>query len=129
MEKLCYFLYVILKNPKSNDQSFYNAYLGFSFLQYLNLASVFILINHFTLYRADKKTAFFLSLSFFGVILIFNFYKLLKKKDFIISVNESLPKNKKKIGMLLTWVFIVFSFVFFYLVMNNFGPEGVIETK
>ena len=129
MEKLYYFFYRILHNPKQSKLSFYNAYLGFLFLQYLNLGSVFILINYFTKYTAPKKTAFFLSLFVFGIILIFNYYKLFDKKELIVLTYEKLTDREKQFWILLTWGFIIFSFCFFYYVLENFGPNGIVQKQ
>ena len=68
-----------------------------------------------------------MSLFIFGIILIFNYYKLFDKKELIVLTYEKLTDREKQFWILLTWGFIILSFCFFYFVLENFGPNGVIN--
>ncbi len=117
IEKLYYLFYKVVKTRGGNDQSFFKAYIGFCFLIYMNLASTLGLINYFFKYRISKDTSIYGGLFVFGIILLYNYFSLWVRNEEIIAKYENLS-NKN--GKLLIWSFIILSFSFFYIVLENF---------
>nr|WP_233167023.1 hypothetical protein [Pedobacter sp. ASV2] len=83
----------------------------------MNLASTLGLINYFFKYRISKDTSIYGGLFVFGIILLYNYFSLWVRNEEIIAKYENLS-NKN--GKLLIWSFIILSFSFFYIVLENF---------
>lgn len=118
LEKLYYEFYRILKTDRKNDQSYFNAYIGLSFLIYLNIASVFVIVNYFVKYKVSKDASVVSSIIVFGLVLLFNLFKLWKKKRQITLKYDSL-NNREKFKWSI-WLFIAVSFLFFYYGVKYF---------
>ena len=117
MERLYYLFYRIIKTERKNGQPFFNVYMGLSFLEYMNVGSIFGIVNYFLKYRIPKNMAVSVTFVFFGFILLYNYFSLWLKKEEIVSKYKKLP-NKN--GSLLIWGFIIFSFCLFYIVLEYF---------
>lgn len=117
LERLYYDFYQILKTQRKNDQSYFNAYIGLSFLIYLNIVSVFIIINYFVKWKASKDVSVISSIIVFGLVLLFNVFKLWNKKK-QITLKYDLPTANQKNYRWPIWLFIVVSFLFFYCVVE-----------
>jgi hypothetical protein len=116
-DRLYYLLYKLIKTDRKNDQSFFNAYIGLSFLEYLNIASLLAFLIFFVNFRIANTASFYGALLVFGVILLYNYFSFWVRKDLIISKYENQPiKN----GKLLIWGFIIISFSLFYVVLEYF---------
>ncbi|MFA4868904.1 MAG: hypothetical protein WC623_11925 [Pedobacter sp.] len=116
IEKLYYLLYKVVKTTRKNDQPFFNSYLALSFLEFMNLATIFGIVNYFLKYRISEDIGVKATLIIFGAILLYNYFRVWVKKEAIISKYESLPNSNNK---LIAWVFIILSFSFFFIVLNN----------
>lgn len=113
MEKFYYLFYNLIKTKRKNDQSFFNSYIGLTFLEFMNLATVFRIVNNISTFVVPKNTAIYGGLVVFGIILLYNYFFLwLKKDDIILKYQE----QKDKSGKLLIWSYIILSFVVFFSV-------------
>lgn len=117
LERLYYDFYQILKTQRKNDQSYFNAFIGLSFLIYLNIASIFIIINYFIKYKISKDVSIVCSIIVFGLVLLFNLFKLWNKKKQITLKYDLVIANKKNYRWPI-WLFIIISFLFFYCVVE-----------
>lgn len=115
MERLYYLLYKEIKTTRKNDQSFFNAYMSLSFLIYINLGSVFGVLNYFLKAGISKDASVMGGLVVFGLVLFYNYFMLWRKKEDIVLKYDSKAKSNNR---LLLWIFIVLSFVVFYLVLQ-----------
>jgi DNA polymerase sigma len=107
----------VVKTTRRKDQPFFNAYIGLSFLEYMNLGSIFAVVNYFLKYRVSKDASIYGTLILFALILLCNYFSLWVKKEAIVSRYDSLPiKN----GKILVWIFIILSFSIFFIVLNYF---------
>jgi hypothetical protein len=116
IEKLYYLLYKVVKTTRKNDQPFFNSYLALSFLEFMNLTTIFGIVNYFLKYRISDDIGVKVTLIIFGAILLYNYFRVWVKKEAIISKYESLPNSNNK---LIAWAFIILSFSFFFIVLNN----------
>jgi len=82
----------------------------------MNLATIFGIVNYFLKYRISEDIGVKATLIIFGAILLYNYFRVWVKKEAIISKYESLPNSNNK---LIAWVFIILSFSFFFIVLNN----------
>ena len=113
IEKFYYLFYKEVKTTRKNDQSFFNAFIGLCFIVYMNLASVFCVVNHFVKHRfGDEATT--IGLLCFGIIIAFNYWAIWIKKEAIILHYE---KTKVRYGRLMFWFVISLSFTIFYFVL------------
>ncbi len=117
LERLYYDFYQILKTQRKNDQSYFNAFIGLSFLIYLNIASVFGIINYFIRYKVSRDVSVISSIIVFGLVLLFNVFKLWNKKKQITLKYDLLTANQKNYRWPI-WLFIVVSFLLFYHVLE-----------
>jgi hypothetical protein len=113
MEKLYYLFYDLIKTQRKNDQSFFNSYIGFTFLEFMNLATIFKIVNNVSKFVIPKNAAIYGGLMVFGIILIYNYFFLWLKKDHIILKYQ---KQEDKSGKWLVWSYIILSFVCFFSV-------------
>ncbi|KIA95236.1 hypothetical protein OC25_07955 [Pedobacter kyungheensis] len=117
IDKIYYLLYKVLKSNGKNDQSFFNAFLGLCFLEYMNLWSIFGLVNYFFKYRITKDESVYCALITGGIIFIYNYFILWNKKEIIVKKYDNSPiKN----GMILIWGLIIFSFSLLYIILEYF---------
>ena len=115
IEKLYYLLYKVVKTTRKNDQPFFNAFLALGFLEFMNLGTIFGIVNYFLKYRISEDIAVKSTLIIFGIILMYNYFRVWVKKEAIISKYDSLPNKNNK---LITWAFIILSFSIFFTVLN-----------
>lgn len=117
IERLYYLFYKVVKTTRKNDQSFFNAFIGLCFLEYMNLGSIFGILNYFLNLRITKNASIYGALAIFGTFLLYNYFTLwIKKEDVIAKYDNSPIKN----GKLLIWGFIILSFSLFYIVLEYF---------
>lgn len=93
---------------------FYNAYLFFCFLQLLNALSIVSLFRSRTNNVVSNETATIISLFIFGVLLLFNYFILLKEKNKISEAYKDLSKKDKMFGFVITLFYISLSFYLFF---------------
>ena len=119
IERLYYLFYKVVSSKKENNQSFFKAYIGFCFLEYMNLGSIFGIVNHYVKYSIPEKGPLYGTVFIFGGIMLYNYFNLWIKQKHIVSKYENLP-NKN--GAFLIWAIIIFSFSLFYVVLE-YGVE------
>lgn len=117
IERLYYLLYQVVKTTRKNDQPFFNTYLALSFMEYMNLGSIFGIVNYFLKYRIPKNTSVKVSLVAFGVILLYNYFSIWVKKEEIFYKYDRLPNKNNK---LIVWTYIILSFSICFIVLNYF---------
>lgn len=115
--KLYYLFYKAIKTSRKGDQSFFNAFVGICFLEFMNLGSIFAIANHFLKYNIEKNLAINAGLSIFVIIIIFNYFNLWTRKEIIILSNE---KMHYRYPRSVFWAIVIFSFSFFFLVLEYF---------
>jgi len=117
IDRLYYLFYKVVKPTQRNGADFFKAFIGFCFLEYMNLGSIFGIANHYLKYRVPKNGPIYAIIVVFGSIVIYNYFTLWVRNERIVSKYEEL-QNKN--GGLLIWLFIILSFTFYYLVLTYF---------
>ncbi|SMC75607.1 hypothetical protein SAMN04488524_2585 [Pedobacter africanus] len=115
-----YFLHRDIERANKGGQSAFNAYIGLSFFLYLYLGSLFGIINFFLKMNIPRNDAMLVSLVAFGVILVYNYFYLLRKTEEITLKYNNLSAANKKLGSIFIWSFIIISLCLFYIVLQNF---------
>ncbi len=114
MKRIYYFLFLILRVKGKDKMGFYNAYLFFCFLQLLNVMSIISLFRPRTNSVVSDETATIISLMIFGILLLLNYFVLLKEKNKISEAYKDLSKKDKMVGFVITLFYIVLSFYLFF---------------
>lgn len=98
------------------------AMITISFLQFINLLTVFVLLVHgvklFEPFALSKELAIFIGLTLYGI----NYLLFLKNKKFL-KIEEKFDKKSKKlkkVRIILFWAYIILSFVLLFVVLERF---------
>jgi hypothetical protein len=116
-DKLYYLFYKEIKTKRKNDQSFFNSYIGFSFLEYTNLASIFATLNYFMKFNFSKDASIYGGLLGFAGIMLYNYFIIWLRKELIV---DSYEKIKVKNGKVIIWTYVLLTFIIFFLVLEYF---------
>ena len=121
MQYLYFRFYIDFKRVKTNTNPAFNAILGFSMFQMMNLASLYILYKYLTkssfvsisenIYEDSKMFA----LIFGGLLLGFNYIFLYKKRDLIFKKYDDESIEKRKQGFIVLLLYCIISFVITFI--------------
>lgn len=117
MRQRLYYLFYKEVSTRGRTDQFFKAYIGFCFLEYMNLGSMLGALNYILKYHIPKNGPLYGTIFIFGGVLLYNYFTLWVKKEDIVSNNENRPN---RYGRLLIWSFITLSFSFFYVVLKYF---------
>ncbi len=117
--ELYYWTYSILKKIKTNDNPEFNAFLGISSFQYLNVVSLFGVVNYFLVLNTTKKLVILASLVVLAAIAIVNYYSFFSKRDDIKKKYERFSPARRKKGQLFLLLYVLVTLVLFIYVLAN----------
>jgi Na+/H+ antiporter NhaD/arsenite permease-like protein len=117
--ELYYWLYTILKKIKTNDNPEFNAFLGISSLQYLNIASLFGVANYFLVLNITKNLVILASLIVLVVIAIVNYYNFFSERDELKKKFEKFSPARRRKGQLFLLLYVFVTLILFIYVLAN----------
>ncbi len=117
IEKFYYLFYKEVKTTRKNDQSFFNAFIGLCFIEFMNLGSVFSIVNHFLKYRVQENVAVIVAVGVFAIAIACNYFVIWVIKEKIIFKYQNSPT---KYGKAIFWGLIIFSFALCFFVLEYF---------
>jgi hypothetical protein len=117
--ELYYWLYELLKKIKTNDNPGFNAFIGISFFQCMNVLTLGGIANYFLSLDISKSTAVYSGIFLYVSLTTVNFFILFRKKDEIIKKCEKLPAERKSKGQLYFWLYALITIGFFIYVIIN----------
>lgn len=120
IQKIYYLIYYKTRDQNLKKQSAFNALLEISFLEYLNLASLFVVINSFINFKIPKDQASLISIFIFGLIVLFNYIFLYLRIETISDKYDSIAEDKKKKFKLLIRIAAICSLVLFFYLLKSF---------
>lgn len=119
-----YWLYELLKKIKTNDNPEFNAYLGISSFQFLNVLTLVGITNFFFALDVSEDTAIYLSIFIYVSITAVNFFSLFRKREKIIKKYEKLPVERQRKGKLYLWIYMLTTTgLSMYVIINLVTPK------
>lgn len=116
--QLYYWMYHYLTKVKTNDQPFFNAYLGITFFFCLNITAVGRTLYHFKLISSDKEGASLLGIVMYLFVSIPLFFHLFQRRKLILDTINRYSIQKLKMSKVYFWAYIFTSLTLMYLVLQ-----------
>jgi len=117
--EIYFWMYSYLSRIKTNKTPAFSAYLIVSVLQIFNLGTLFVWINYFLKFDIDKISSIYLGLFLAAIFSIVNYFVFYAKRDFIFRKLEELQSNRKIKGQIYFWLYVILSFVIFFMSVAN----------
>ena len=119
-----YWLYEYRKKSKSNNTPGFDAFLGVSFLQCMNVLILFGVANYFLAIDISKNLATYAGIFLYISITVVNYFNLIRKKDEIIKKCEKLSTQRQSRGKLHFWLYTLITLgLFIYVITNLVTPK------
>ena len=123
-KELYYRLYELLKKVKTNDNPGFNAFIGISFFQCMNILTLGVVANYFLNLDISKSSAIYSGIFLYVSLTVVNFFILLRKKEEITKKYEQLPIERQGKGKLFFWVYaLITTVLFIYVIVNLVAPK------
>lgn len=117
--ELYYLLIQTLKKVKTNDNPAFNAYIGISFFQGLNLLSFLIVFRYFFFVNIEKDLAIIMGIFIWLSITCINYFTLYYKRNDIVKTFEHYSNGWHTRGNVFLWTYMILTnLTFFYLAFN-----------
>lgn len=121
--EIYYWLYEYLKKSKTNTPGF-DAYLGVSLLQCMNVLILFGIANYFLAMDISKNLAAFAGIFLYISVTVINYISLFRRKDVIIKECEKLSKERQSRGKLHFGLYTLITIgLFIYVLLNLVTPK------
>jgi Kef-type K+ transport system membrane component KefB len=111
-----YWLVKILMTIKTNDTPRFNAFIGISFFQGINVLSLIGILNSFLKLNISRNIAVFTGLFVWIGVSLFNFVYLFLNSESIIEAFDSKPKRTT--GKALLIIYMIATLIIFFYVIN-----------
>jgi len=123
-KELYYWLHELLKKIKTNDNPGFNAFIGISFFQCMNVLTLVGIANFFFVLDISKDTAIYLGIFIYVFITAVNFFSLFRTREEIIKKFERLPIERQSKGKLCLWLYMLITIgLFMYVIINLVTPK------
>lgn len=123
-KELYYRLYELLKKVKTNDNPGFNAFIGISFFQGINILTLVRIANFFFTIDISKDTAIYSGIFIYVSLTAVNFFSLFRTRKEIIKKFEKLPIERQSKGKLYLWLYILITIgLFMYVIINLATPK------
>jgi hypothetical protein len=106
-KELYYWLHELLNKTKTNDNPGFNAFIGISFFQCMNVLTLGGIVNYFFEIEISKDTAIYSGIFIYVFLTVINFFNLFRKREEIIKKFEKLLIEKQNKGKLYLWLYIL----------------------
>jgi hypothetical protein len=110
----------LLDRIKINDNQEFNAYIGISFFQCVNILTIAVFVNYLFNFCLNRNTIIYSGIFIYVSIALVNYFYLFNKKDEIIMRFEKLPIKRKFRGRLYFWLYIIATIALFVYAIENF---------
>jgi hypothetical protein len=122
-KELYYWLYELLKKIKSNDNPGFNAFIGISFFQCMNILTLVGIVNHFFALEISKNAAIFLGIFIYFSLTGINIFHLFRTRIEIIKKFEKLPTQRQNKGKLYFWLYMLVTIGLFMFIIINLSSH------
>ena len=117
-----YYVYEIHTGKGSENSKFFSAITGITYLQSVNLATVWGLMNYFIEFEISKDLLIFLCSIIPVIFSVINYSYLYRNKNEIIKKVEGFSEKREKTGKMFFVVYIIASLFLMFFVIKNFVP-------
>ena len=93
-----YYVYEIHTGKGSENSKFFSAIIGISYLQSMNLATLWGLLNSFFDFVITKDSVIFFTLIISVIISVVNYFYLYRRRNEIVKKVEGYSTKREKIG-------------------------------
>ena len=121
-KEFCYYLFDFHTGKESDKNKFISALIGISFLQGMNILSIWGIINYKLNLVIPKDSLVFIGISFWILITGTNYFLLYKKRISIIKRVKEFSIKREKIGKTFFVIYIIVTLLISFYVMKNFVP-------
>jgi hypothetical protein len=123
-KELYYWLYELLKKVKTNDNPGFNAYLGISFFECVNVLALVGIVNYFFALDIPRNIAVYFGIFIYVSLTAINFFSLFRKRNEIIKKLEKYSTERQNKGKLYFWLYALTTIVLFiYVIINLVKPK------
>jgi len=123
-KELYYWLQELLKKIKTNDNPEFNAYIGITFFQCINVSTLVRIAIFFFDLDISKDTAIYSGIFIYVSLAAVNFFSLFRTREEIIKKFETLPIERQSKGKLYLWLYMLITIgLFMYVIINLVTPK------
>jgi hypothetical protein len=119
-KELYYRLHKLLKKLNINDNPEFNAFIGISFFQCINILSLWVIINYLLNLDISMHNAIYSGVFLYVSLTTVNFFVLFKKKKVIKKKYDQLSTERQNKGKLYFWIYVVLSLMIFFVSVSYF---------
>ena len=121
-KEFCYYLYEIHTGRESDNAKFSSAIVGITFLQEMNIISLWGIINYIFKLVIPKDSIIFMGISIWLIITILDYVLIYRKRVEIAQKVENFSFKRKRIGEVLFVLYIIATLFTIYFVIYNLAP-------
>lgn len=118
-KELYYWMYYYLRQIKTNKTPAFNAYVIICALNGMNIETLAAIVNYFAKIDGTKFSAVYVGGGLAGILYIINYFSFYSKRKDIFEKHDKLEGIRKTKGQIYFWLYIVLTFVIFFLVVAN----------
>jgi len=123
-KELYFHLYGSLKKVKTNDNPGFNAFIGISFFQCMNILTLLRIAKYFFTLDIPKSTAVYSGIFIYVSITAVNFFSLFRKRNEIIKKFGEYSIARRNKGKLYLWLYMLATIaLFMYVLINLVTPK------
>ena len=123
-KELYYSLILTLSRSETNDNPTFNAFIGISFFQCMNILSLIGIINNFLKMDLTEKIAIFCGIFLWLIISVLNFFFLYRQREKIISHFKQFPKHIIRKSKVILFIYSISTIIIFiYVLVNLVTPK------
>jgi len=115
-----YYVYEIHIGKESENSKFFSAIFGISYLQSVNFATLWGLMNSYFELEVPKNALIFFCFIIPVLISVINYFYLFRSRNEITKKIEGFSEKREKIGKTLFVVYILTTLFLLFFVLKNF---------
>jgi len=117
--ELYFWLYEYLKKVKTNENPGFNAFIGISFFQGINILTIGGIVNYFFAIDIPRNTAIFSGIFIYVSITAVNFFSLFRRRNKITEKFVKVSAERQSIGKLYFWLYVLATMALAVYVLTN----------
>jgi small-conductance mechanosensitive channel len=115
-KEFSYYLYEMHTGDQGENNKFFRAIIGISFLNGINVLALSSMLNHFFTITLQKNTIIILCALLYFSLLFLNYLLIYKKRNDIIKQVENYSPKRENRGKILFVIYIFATFILFAVV-------------
>jgi len=112
-KELYYWLYKLSLKRRNNNDSVFDAFLGISFFQGMNILTLLGVVNYFLALDISKNNSIYLGIFIYVITTFINYFSLFRLRNAIINKYEELPRERRNKGKLFFLLYCLLTIVLF----------------